>query len=386
MQAPELCGSLQEVCSLPSACFHQGLGTHRHEKWPDLELYLRMTKSKEQLFNDIFLRSLRMFWPADQVRLLIVLDDENEADHEWGPQLQMQLSSYDFASVRVSYEGPADNVYGSGHDRQQWSMFSADNHTISEYVGFVDTDTLFTTRVHPGDLFECERPVVHGLVGKQTDDWWNATASATVAALGRPQIMRGMNYFPVVMKVQHLKHLREHITEQMKTQTFDQAFKRISSEHWPFSQFSIMASFVYLRHQCEYSFALEELEPAFRENIPGHTKCLDSILDEKTTFPRIKIAVHYRYIKDPAPISAYLLEGYCRSEALLASGEKQYAAQCSKFVSPFLQENLFVFEFHSWTWNSLCRRAQNKHYTSVESAERIWPAELLAEVMSNAIV
>lgn len=35
----------------------------------------------------------------------------------------------------------------SGHDRQQWSMFWADNYTSSDYVGFVDTDTLFDTLV-----------------------------------------------------------------------------------------------------------------------------------------------------------------------------------------------------------------------------------------------
>ena len=37
--------------------------------------------------------------------------------------------------------------YRTGLDRQQWYMFWADNFTRSEYVGFVDADTLFITYV-----------------------------------------------------------------------------------------------------------------------------------------------------------------------------------------------------------------------------------------------
>ena len=42
---------------------------------------------------------------------------------------------------------PAPAPYRTGMDRQQWYMFWADNFTRSEYVGFVDADTLFITYV-----------------------------------------------------------------------------------------------------------------------------------------------------------------------------------------------------------------------------------------------
>ena len=385
MQSAEACSSLPSIC--PAAydvCGHHGLGTHAHEKWPQLELFLRMTSSKQGLFRDVFLQSLRMFWPAEHVRLLVVLDDENEDDHAWGADLKTLLDTYGFASARVEFEPPTEDVYITGHDRQQWSMFWADNFTSAEYVGFVDTDTLFTTRVHPGDLFECGRPVMHGLVGQQTNDWWSRTALATEVALGQPQIMRGMTYFPVIMNVQHLKHLRTHMVEKLHAPNFNAAMRSIIFDHAPFSQFSIMASFMYLHHQCAYVFALEELEPGFREKLPGHTQCLDAILDERSTFPRVKVAVHYRYIKDPPPVSAYLLEGYCRSEALLSTGDKAHLENCTSFQTSALQETLFEFEYHSWRWDNLCRHAQLRHYTALELAERTWPADLLLDIMSSA--
>ncbi len=44
-------------------------------------------------------------------------------------------------------------------------MFWADNFTSSEYVGFSDTDAIFTTYVDREDLFEHSKPVINGMVG-----------------------------------------------------------------------------------------------------------------------------------------------------------------------------------------------------------------------------
>ena len=351
-----------------------------------------MTKSKADNFEEMLLRSLRLFWPAEAVRLLIVLDDESEADHEWGLELARDIRAYGFASVRIAYEPPSDVYDGgavrSGHNRQQRSMFWADNFTSAEYVGFLDTDTLFTTRVLPGDLFECGRPVVHGLVGKPADDMWAGMATATAAALGRPQVMRGMQYFPVIIQTKHLKHLREHITDHLGTVSFDEVIRQFVSGSLTglpfFSQFNMMATFIYYYYQCDYTFSLEELVPGYRETDEGHTTCLDDVLDEKTTFPRVKVAVHYRYIKAPEPIEAYLLEGYCRSEPMLPSGDTTFAPRCSTIPSTMLQKSLFEFEYHSWEWNSLCRRAQLKHYKALEQSAREWPADLVEEITSWA--
>ena len=350
-----------------------------------------MTRSKADQFEEMLLRSLRLFWPAEAVRLLIVLDDESEADHEWGPELTRDLSSYGFASIRIAYEPPSD-VYAyhgrDGHNRQQRSMFWADNFTSADYVGFLDTDTLFTTRVHPGDLFECGRPVVHGLMGKPQADFWAAAGNATAAAFGRPQVMRGMQYFPVIMQPKHLKLMRDHITENLVTENFDEAFRHIVSGRLTgspyFSQFNMMATFIYYFHQCDYTFSLEELVPGYRETDEGHTTCLDDILDERNTFPRVKVAVHYRYITAPEPVETYLLEGYCRSEANLPSGDATFAARCSPFSPSTMQKALFDFEYHSWEWNSLCRRAQLKHYKALELSAREWPTGLVGEITSWA--
>ena len=59
-------------------------------------------------------------------------------------------------------------------------MFWADNYSTSEYIGFVDSDTLFTTYVDVEDLFEQGKPVVNGrldYVNKKGDPWATAPAA-----------------------------------------------------------------------------------------------------------------------------------------------------------------------------------------------------------------
>ena len=76
--------------------------------------------------------------------------------------------------------GPIAPFYKSGYDRQQWTMFWADNYSTSEYIGFVDSDTLFTTYVDVEDLFEQGKPVVNGrldYVNKKGDPWATAPAA-----------------------------------------------------------------------------------------------------------------------------------------------------------------------------------------------------------------
>ena len=86
---------------------------------------------------------------------------------------------------------PPNRLYDGGHSRQQWSMFWADNYTTSAYIGFVDTDTLFTTVVHPRALFSAGRPIVFGNVGKRTSEFWAKAGRTTEAVLRKPEVQQG---------------------------------------------------------------------------------------------------------------------------------------------------------------------------------------------------
>ena len=83
---------------------------------------------------------------------------------------------------------PPNRLYDGGHSRQQWSMFWADNYTSSAYVGFIDTDTFFTTPVHPRALFSNGRPIVLGTVGARTSEFWAMAGRTTAAVLQKPEV------------------------------------------------------------------------------------------------------------------------------------------------------------------------------------------------------
>ena len=101
------------------------------------------------------------------------MDAEKQADHDLAAKLHPELTAAG-VTHEIAFAQPDPVTYhSSGHDRQQLVMFWADNFTASEYVGFVDTDTLFITQVVERDLFDTTgRPVVIGIVGKPQNDWW----------------------------------------------------------------------------------------------------------------------------------------------------------------------------------------------------------------------
>ena len=60
--------------------------------------------------------------------------------------------------TKISIAANEAGVYETGHDRQQYMMFYADNYTTSEFVGFVDTDAIVHSFVDREDIFEEGRP------------------------------------------------------------------------------------------------------------------------------------------------------------------------------------------------------------------------------------
>jgi len=112
------------------------------DKFAAVTLFLRATTAFLPEARDQLARSLHLFWPCDRSRIAIVLDDEKEADHvnasDW-------LSAFSFfAHVDILYErpDPTGKAYGSGHDRQQWTMFHARAHTAIRCAPLLPTPPL----------------------------------------------------------------------------------------------------------------------------------------------------------------------------------------------------------------------------------------------------
>jgi len=74
--------------------------------------------------------------------------------------------------------------------------------------------------------------------------------------------------FPVMVKREHFKPMREHITKRMKADTFEQAFHKICSKYpFKYSQFDLMAHYLWFYKRDEYSWHLvnwtQSRHPAF---------------------------------------------------------------------------------------------------------------------------
>ena len=209
--------------------------------------------------------------------------------------------------------------------------------------------------------------------------------------------MCAMNYFPVVFKIAHLVEMRSHITMLAGEPYFDAAFAKFSKTYelgstykvkWKlqnesYSQFNIMANYMFYHKPCEYSFALEELEGRWRNyhEQDGQTTCLDSILDEINTAPRVRVAEHWfhgQFNMTPYDQAHHLIEGYCRSGGPVDMG-------CRVFHPDNLQESLFRFEEHTWSWNPLALVAQKRHYRAVKEAGHRWPEHLEELLMVDQV-
>ena len=180
--------------------------------WPQLELWLplglRVAQGKQNKgirrrnreFGYWFFRSFFLFWPIEtsKVTLRLVLDEEigpampkgnlTSLYHDamqllsvYVDKRRKYIPTFDLSSLLNVTYGPISSIYKSGYDRQQWMMFWADNFSTSEYIGFVDSDTLFTTYIDLEDLFEQGKPVVNGRLGfiNRKGDAWAVVPAST---------------------------------------------------------------------------------------------------------------------------------------------------------------------------------------------------------------
>ena len=224
--------------------------------WPRIEFFLPMHLSshaaeRNDEWKNILMRGLLLFWPVrvSNITLRIMLNEElrNESklvdEHINGYVATMQnLLRDDFPRVEITYhkhvylnrsDVPVNNVtlYKTGHDRQQYMMFYADDFVSSEYVAFVDTDTFFHSYVDLHDLFERGKPIIHGTIKRYRkygpDIVRKKWADSTHSFLGDEEPMICMSYFPLIFRTKDLHHLREFVQKKFSI-PFDEMFYNVN--------------------------------------------------------------------------------------------------------------------------------------------------------------
>ena len=349
---------------------------HQASLWdqvPTLELYVRFTNNGgwAKDFEHWLMRSVDLFWPEEYRNLTVVLDGWKASDHEFGRYV---LSKWP-RQVNVCYRDQMDpKVYhNDGHNQMYLDMMHADTCIRSEYVGFVDTDSMFVTVITPNLLFENKKPIVVGRIGRPVRPCWLVTAAYI---LGHTQVMQCMSYFPVIFKVEHIIKMRRHV-ELYHRKAFMEVFREAPSKTkttiYCYCHFSIMCNYVWYYHRDEYAFHLQMIpnenwkkEGWISSMVTREYYDQNVSSSEKAPIPRTSIHTrhiiyqgkHFEKVKPEESVLTKLLkEGICYS-----AGFKYCPSKCKMFNESLIHSGLYKFEVYDWTWDDRCMALQKAHY------------------------
>lgn len=266
--------------------------------------------------------SLRLFWP--EAHLTLVFDDT-----EQGRSLARRCGHLG----RIGFVQPALNY--------MYTRLQADPVTPAKFIGHVDDDTLFTTRVTREAIFDASgRPRVRGMVGLPDNEFWRLASHTTQRLLGWPEVARFMTYFPVVVKAEHFVEFRKFLAQRQ------QNADDFTLHQKGFSEFSLLLNYLYYFRGDEYSWVFQGIS----RSVARRTEPLWLSLSQHVLWSPGD-GGHAELVK------ARLAEGYCRSTGGHAKG-------CERLARG-LHLDLFRFEGREWSMHPNASFAQEQHYARV---------------------
>ena len=342
---------------------------------PEFVLYVRFTSGDrwDQEYRYILIRTMRLFFPAERAKLFAVLDDEKEDDHALGHAI---AEEWPYPKICYRKRGDQSVYHNLGKSRMYLDMFYADECTDSKYIGFVDTDTFFSTYVTPNILFENGKPVIIAKVGSSAYPCWDI---ATEIFLGKKEVLQCMSTFPVMVKTEHLIEMRGKLAAHHK-KPFDIVFRDAPIEAGgPFCmcQFSIMCNYFWYYHRSEYSWHIQMVpnnnikSVKLTENMASKQYYKKEI-NSSLTLPMPRPTIHIRYLlldgikfeQQEPPLE--VIEGFIRESLCYAAGFDYCPKSCRMYKENRIHKNLFLFEFYPWLWDERCHHEQEQHYKRVK--------------------
>ena len=229
------------------------------DKSPSITIMCRLYHGSAAEFYNMFLPGYHIFWPKQwkNSELALIFDEENEIDHRYAVILG-NLPPYPkiYFEKEPSEQTFCSDLVSAGYSRQQYSNFYSDLYSNNEYIGIVDSDTFFATPVTPDDLFINGKPRVIGYNG--------VVPSLKRETFGYETIGEFMcdGSFPMLIKREHFKVIRELFTKHMKAKTFEEAWYKMCSRKKLYSQFDIMLYFLWFYKRDEYSWHFVDAKKA----------------------------------------------------------------------------------------------------------------------------
>ena len=321
----------------------------------DMDLYLRMTGRVpifRMFYNNVLVQSMRYFWP-DISSMVVVLDQEQPDDHKYGGIIRTT-----FPFPRICYMANLTVPGYSGKDRMQRDMFYAEQCTSKRYVAFIDTDTMFITRIVPEMLFNGEKPIIIAIYGMPLGSRW---PRSTAEIFKTKEVMRCMSSFPITIKVEHLVEMRSYL-ENLHNISFDEILPKWSRIR--FSQFNLMCQYIWMYHRSEYDFRLQlqtRQRPLVNRVDP---KIVNNMTTEEQRSPIARVSIHYKYFfKDWKSQTTY--RNILRKSVCFAGGFELCSNMCKIYNKSSVRIEMFNFGHIDWTWDKRCKDAQDRHYKEV---------------------
>ena len=337
---------------------------HNHKSlnaFRNMDLYLRMTSvdpASVQLYERVLIQSMRYFWPDINSTMLVVLDQEKSEDHVYGNTIGKI-----FPFPRICYMDSLAAPGYSGKDRMQRDMFYPERCTSKKYVAFVDTDTMFSTRIIPESLFKQNKPIVIALYGPERTPIFREVASGTAELYKSKEYIRCMTNFPIIYKTEHIIAAR-HYLEKLHNMPFDDVIGQMKSER--FSQFNIMCQYIWMFHRSEYDFhlQLQNIQPKSKVSYRVSVSDMSKNITDEQRIPVPRPCVHFKHTNT----KWYKEETYkdlFRSSVCFEGGINLCPDICKRYNQTSLRKYMFEFNRIDWSWDPRCMEAQKNHYNTL---------------------
>ncbi|CEP03575.1 hypothetical protein PBRA_009460, partial [Plasmodiophora brassicae] len=195
----------------------------------------------------------QLFWPRAWTNSDVVVVLDAESAHDWRVASVLSRLPPFPAVVFEAKPGPGvlcASFRSEGYCRQMYSNFFADRQTEADFVGFVDSDTMFITPVAVGDLFVGGKPRVSAYNGCCTG--WNSPIERAIGGKPVAEFMTSSS-FPFIVHRGHFAPMRAHIARTLGAATFDDAFHTICAEYGE-HQYDLMGHYLWYAHRDDYAW------------------------------------------------------------------------------------------------------------------------------------
>jgi len=189
--------------------------------------------------------------------------------------------------------------------------------------------------------------------------------------LGKERIAEFMVYivFPVIVKREHFKLIREHIKNQMNVSSFEEAFKKICTENGSdgYSQIDYIIHYLWHFKHDQYEWFIKDVKnhPYLKQKLTNDPKILSM---NRPINAVMKVGRHWNYDQS----SFHIIYDYVCLASLMKAGD------CHKYQNEEIQESVIKNFFVDWTVRT-ASWAQRKMPAEIpEIVEEPWSIEGLS--------